>query len=298
MWAYLRHVIGVLLCAISLVSQAQVIISAERDSPAVRSFAQDLANTMPALTVTYMPRAQLEAQPRFAENTRLILLGPALLKWRLQLTHSQPATLIMQVSRVQAYQQLQEQQPEHLTLLWSDPALERQIALLKAMQPDVKNIGLLYGDYSAFLLNDIEQAIQAQGLTLHTYYWPDSYDARSLGRLLTKTDALLGLDDLQIYNSSSIKSILLSSYARQQALIGPTAAFIKAGSLSTTYSDKHDWLQSLQLLLQSPPESWPRSAYPDHFKVSVNEQVARSLGIQNSDPQQLAQQLKHSRPTP
>ena len=73
MWAYLRHVIGVLLCAISLVSQAQVIISAERDSPAVRSFAQDLANTMPALTVTYMPRAQLEAQPRFAEKTRLIL---------------------------------------------------------------------------------------------------------------------------------------------------------------------------------------------------------------------------------
>ena len=111
-------------------------------------------------------------------------------------------------------------------------------------------------------------------------------------------DALLGLDDANIYNPTTIKSILLSSYARKQALIGPTAAFIKAGSLSSTYSDKDDWLHSLQVLLQMPSDTWPHSFYPEEFKVRVNQQVARSLRIQNMRPQKLKKQLKQARPTP
>lgn len=300
MWAYLWRLLGLccLLLSISTSGQAQVIISAEQDSPAVRSFAQELAQRLPAFTIDYMPRAQLEAQSQFSEDTQLILLGPELLQWRLQLTHSNPYTLIMQVSRVQAYQQLKHQHPQHLTFLWSDPPIKRQIALLKAMQPDVKHVGVLYGDHSAFLMTEVEQAMQAQGLVLHKYYWPNSYDARGLGRLLNKTDALLGLDDLQIYNPTTIKSILLSSYARKQALIGPTAAFIKAGSLASTYSDKDDWLHSLQTLLNRPTQSWPREAYPDAFKILVNQQVARSLGLQNHHPSELIKVLQQPRYTP
>ena len=300
MQAYLWRLICVccLLGGISLPSQAKIIISAEHDSPAVRSFAHELIQALPKHVINYMPRAQLEAKQQFSADTQLILLGPALLKWRLQFTQSTPATLIMQVSRVQAYQQLSNQRPQHLTFLWSDPPVERQLALLKAMQPDAKNIGVLYGNHSSFLTKEVEQAAQAENLTLHKYYWPDSHDARSLARLLNKTDALLGLDDLDIYNPTTIKSILLSSYARKQALIGPTAAFIKAGSLSSTYSDKEDWLHSLQALLKTPADTWPHSVYPTEYKVLINPQVARSLGIQGSRPTQLLKQIKRYRYAP
>lgn len=287
----------VLLCS-SASLQAQIILSAELDSPNVRHFADALAQALPLQNVSYMPRSELQAQSQFAADTRLILLGPALLDWRLQLTHSAPATLIMQVSRVQAHQRLTNQQPQKLTFLWSDPPLERQIVLLKTILAGRKNIGVLYSNHSAFLLKEIKQAVQAQNLTLHTYYWPDSYDAGSLVRLLNKTDVLLGIDDADIYNPSSIKSILLSSYARKQALIGPTAAFIKAGSLASTYSDKDDWLRSLQKLLTTPTESWPRSFYPEEFKVMLNQQVARSLGIETHQPSDLAEQLKQPRIAP
>lgn len=300
MQAYLWRLVCmlcVLLCS-SASLQAQIILSAELDSPNVRNFADELAQALPQQNVSYMPRSELQTQSLFPTDTRLILLGPALLDWRLQLTHSAPATLIMQVSRVQAHQRLTNQQPQKLTFLWSDPPLERQIALLKTILAGRKNIGVLYGNHSSFLLEEIKQAAQAQDLTLHTYYWPDSYDARSLARLLNKTDALIGIDDANIYNPSSIKSILLSSYARKQALIGPTAAFIKAGSLASTYSDKDDWLRSLQKLLTTPSESWPHSFYPDEFKVMLNQQVARSLGIETHQPSDLAEQLKQPRIAP
>lgn len=296
LWRFLCT-LCVLFC-ISAPLQAQIILSADQDSSSVRRFAEELAQLLPLQSVEYMPRSQLQAQRNFTTDTRLVLLGPALLDWRLQLSHSAPATLIMQVSRVQAHQRTAKQQPQKLTFLWSDPPIERQIALLKALLPGHKKIGLLYGNQSIFLLKEIEQAIQAHDLTLHTYYWPNSYDARSLARLLNKTDILLGIDDAQIYNPATIKSILLSSYARKQALIGPTAAFIKAGSLASTYSNKDDWLHSLQTLLQTPAEHWPHSVYPEEFKIMLNPQVARSLAVETHQVTDLLKQLKQHRAAP
>lgn len=300
--AYIWRIIysGGLLCCLSWPAYAQVIFSAERDSPAVRSFAQQLAQALPQHAIEYMPRSQLEIQPSFSTDTQLILLGPALLDWRLQLKHSAPATLMLQVSRVQAHDRLNQQQPQHLTFLWSDPPIARQIILLKTLLPSLKNIGVLYSNHSAFLLEEIELAMQAENLTLYKYYWPNSYNARSLTLLLNKTDALLGIDDAQIYNPTTIKSILISSYARKQTLIGPTAAFIKAGSLASTYSDKSDWLNALKALLQMPANIWPQSLYPSEFKVLINQQVARSLGIQSlrSTESSVRVRVKQHRPAP
>lgn len=300
MLAYLWRLASVfsLLYGISMPSCAQIILSAERDSPAVREFATELKQRLPERTVTYMPAVLLKQQPSFAAGTSLILLGPALLDWRLQLSHSHPATLMMQVSRVQAQQRLKQQQPPQLSFLWSDPPIRRQIALLKLMLPGAQNIGVLYSQQSAFLLPEIKQALRAEGLVLYQQFWSDSPDTSSLNHLLSYTDVVLGLDDTQIYNPSSIKSILLSSYARKQALFGPSAAFIKAGSLASSYSDKMDWLSTLQQLLRTPTKSWPQSIYPNAFKVMVNQQVARSLGIQNNHPAALNQDLHQRRLTP
>jgi ABC-type uncharacterized transport system substrate-binding protein len=91
---------------------------------------------------------------------------------------------------------------------------------------------------------------------------------------------LLGLDDPDLYNSKTAKNLLLSSYARQLALIGPNAGFVKAGSLASTYSDQSDWLVILDQLLDQPPTTWLRTYYPWRFKVLSNPQVARSLGIE------------------
>lgn len=103
-------------------------------------------------------------------------------------------------------------------------------------------------------------------------------------------NALLG-GDKQLYNSQSIKSLLLGSYAKNRALLGPTAAFVKAGSLASSYSDQEDWLDTLDELLGQAPRHWPLSLYPGHFKVLGNRQVARSLGIDLASDADLGRRL-------
>jgi hypothetical protein len=72
---------------------------------------------------------------------------------------------------------------------------------------------------------------------------------------------------------------LLSSYARQLALIGPNAGFV--GREPGQHLQRSERLAGdLDNLLDQPPASWPRSHYPSRFKVSSNAQVARSLGIE------------------
>ena len=116
--------------------------------------------------------------------------------------------------------------------------------------------------------------------------------------LLGNSDVLLGIDDPELYNSKTAKNVLLSSYGRQMALIGPNAGFVRAGALASTYSDQDDWLAVLDDLLDQPPAHWPRSLYPEHYGVSGNQQVARALGLEPIDPNAAALALAEGEPTP
>ncbi|MBA4364220.1 MAG: ABC transporter substrate-binding protein, partial [Pseudomonas sp.] len=128
--------------------------------------------------------------------------------------------------------------------------------------------------------------------------WDNTNDSRPLQNLLKNCDVLLGLDDADLYNPKTAKNLLLSSYSRQLALVGPNAAFVKAGSLASTYSDQNDWLEVLDELLDRPQTGWPRALYPKHFKVLSNPQVARSLGIEQVTEAFVAAQLAEGESRP
>jgi ABC-type uncharacterized transport system substrate-binding protein len=160
--------------------------------------------------------------------------------------------------------------------------------LIKILLPQVKRVGVLYDSHSEFLLNELRRIALPQGLAVVSERWDNTHDSRPLQNLLKKSDVLLGLDDPDLYNPKTAKNLLLSSYTRQLALIGPNAGFVRAGSLASTYSDQSDWLAILNELLDQPPATWPRTHYPPRFKVSSNAQVARSLGIEQINEESVA----------
>lgn len=286
-----------LLATSALAQAAEVLVTASNDTPALRSFVAELAARRPADRVRFMHPTQLSSPDSLPADSRLVLLGADALDWRLS-TAAGPPTLVMQISRVQAFRRLGESRPAQLTLLWNDPAPARQLRLIRQLLPQARRVGLLYGDDSRFLVNELRQLAAAQGLAVTPGYWPDTRDSRPLNRLLDSSDVLLGVDDPALYNSSTIKSVLLASYGRRLALIGPTAAFIRAGSLSSSYSDQPDWLGELDRLLSLEPRHWPREAYPQRFKVLSNPQVARSLGVELSDDRDQALRLQQWESTP
>jgi hypothetical protein len=278
MMAMLCLVISGWLSSLSA-NAADILLTGVEDSAGVQSFVQALREWRPGDNVRFQPLANLPAPGKLSAHIRLILLDLPSLEWRLQDSQG-PATLVLRISRLQARQHMGDTVPARLSLLWSDPPLDRQMRLARILLPQVKRIGVLYDNHSEFLLKELHQAAQPLGLEVVAERWDNTQDSRPLQTLLDKSDVLLGLDDPDLYNSKTAKNLLLSSYARQLALIGPNAGFVKAGSLASTYSDQSDWLVILDQLLDQPPTTWLRTYYPWRFKVLSNPQVARSLGIE------------------
>ncbi|VVQ14973.1 ABC transporter substrate-binding protein [Pseudomonas fluorescens] len=261
------------------VQAADILLTGAEESPGVQAFVQALSELRPTDNVRFQPLASLPAPGKLPASLRLILLDLPSLDWRLQETQG-PATLVLRISRLQARQRLGSTQPAHLSLLWSDPPLSRQLQLIRRILPQARRIGVLFDEHSEFLLKELNLAAAPLNLQIVSERWDNTHDSRPLQAVLKNSDVLLGLDDPDLYNPKTAKNLLLSSYSRQVALVGPNVAFVRAGSLASSYSDQNDWLAILDQLLDQPPASWPRTLYPARFKVSSNAQVARSLGIE------------------
>jgi len=279
------------------VSAEDILLTGADDSPGMQAFATALGELRPDDTVRFQPLTRLPAPSKLPTGIRLILLDLPSLDWRLQDTQG-PATLVLRISRLQARQRLGTALPAHLSLLWSDPPPDRQLRLARILLPQARRVGVLYDTHSEFLLNELRQAAQPLGLEIVTERWDNTNDSRPLQNLLKNSDVLLGLDDPDLYNPKTAKNLLLSSYARQTALIGPNAGFVKAGSLTSSYSDQSDWLAILDELLDQPPATWPRTHYANRFKVLSNPQVARSLGIEQINEALVAAQLAEGESRP
>ena len=288
-----------LICLLSTAPawSADILLTAAEDGDGVQAFAQALARQRPEDHVAFIPLQDLPAPSRLPANTRLILLDLPGLDWRLQETQG-PPTLVLRISRLQARQRLGTRLPARISLLWSDPPLERQLRLIADILPQARRIGVLYGSDSEFLLHDLSQYAAPLGLEIVPQRWDNTSDSRALQTLFRNSHVLLGLDDPQLYNPKTAKNLLLSSYAQQLPLVGPNAGFVKAGSLASTYSDQADWLAVLDRLLDHAPATWPRTLYPDHFKVVGNPQVARSLGIEQVDEANVAARLAEGEKRP
>ncbi|PWB35705.1 ABC transporter substrate-binding protein [Pseudomonas sp. SDI] len=275
----------------------EILLTGSEDNAGVHSFVNALSAQRPHDQVRFVNTRDLPRPANLKADTRLVLLDLAALDWRLD-DSSGPPALVLRISRVQAAQRLGTLRPTYLSLLWSDPPPTRQLHLAHYLLPTARRIGVLYSERSSFLLDELRRAATPLGLEIVAQAWPDSRDNRPLQTVLKNSDVLLGLDDPQLYNPKTAKNILLSSYARQMALIGPSAGFVKAGGLASTMSDQDDWLVELNRLLDQPPGKWPRTFYPKRFSVVGNQQVARALGIEAIDPAAAAQAVAAGEPPP
>ncbi|XMB52274.1 ABC transporter substrate binding protein [Pseudomonas fluorescens] len=291
---------GLLLACLLLTApawSANILLTAAEDSPGVRAFTQALAQQRPDDQVSFTPLSELPAPRDLPASTRLILLDLPGLDWRLQDAQG-PPTLVLRISRLQARQRLGNTHPAKVSLLWSDPPLDRQLRLIAHILPQAQRVGVLYEAGSEFLLRELTQSAKPMGLEIVPQLWENTSDSRPLQNLFKNSDVLLGLDDPNLYNPKTVKNLLLSSYAQQLPLVGPNAGFVRAGSLASTYSDQADWLAVLGQLLDQPPANWPHALYPQHFKVVGNPQVARSLGIEQVDEVAVAARLAEGEKRP
>jgi len=172
--------------------------------------------------------------------------------------------------------------------------LSRQLDLVRLALPQASRVGVLFGGESQSQETLLDEAAQGRGLKLvGIHVKPEEPVFSGLKRILDEADLLLALADPQIYNSSSIQNILLASFRAQVPMLAFSPAYVRAGALLAVYSTPVQIGQQAGVMasavLQGKGLGLPQ--YPQDFSVSVNEHVARSLGL-NLDPQALTERLR------
>lgn len=159
----------------------------------------------------------------------------------------------------------------------------RQLDLIRLALPEARRVGVLWGPDSQTQAPALQAAIQARGLQLvAAVVGPGEPAYPALQKVLEDADLLLAVANPQIYNSASIQNILLSSYRSKVPFIGFSPSYVQAGAVFAVYSTpamigRQTAMMARSILQGRGLPALPQ--YPQEFNVSVNGQVARSLGL-------------------
>lgn len=170
----------------------------------------------------------------------------------------------------------------NVSAVFYDVPLLRQALTGKAILPQARKIALLASPHSTHLYSELLRQLPLFDMEAQIFVVESSDQLiQTLVRALDYGDFLLAAQDTSIYNSRTIKHILLTAYRRNIMMIGPNQAYVKAGALATSYAPYSAVIAAVAASIEqwSENQTLPASKYPQLFKVLINEQVGHSLNI-------------------
>jgi len=185
--------------------------------------------------------------------------------------------------------------------LYLDQPLSRQVELIRLALPAARRIGVLWGPESQAQAPALKALLQSSGLELvEASVGRDELLFPALKRVLDDSDLLLAVAEPQLFNSSSIQNILLASFRVRVPLVAFSPAYVRAGALIALHvTPTQVGLQAAAItrgVLQGKSLS-ATPVYSHDFSVTVNEHVARSLGL-TLDAVALRDRLRSREATP
>ncbi len=190
------------------------------------------------------------------------------------------------------YTKLQRSTSQNFSAVFIDQPIERQIALISKTLPAAKSLGVLHSSF--FDAASLRQVSAKRGLSLQTRVVSETHPlASALGELLAQIDVLLVIPDPAIYNSDTIRNILLATYREKVPLVGLSSSYVRAGALCAVYSTPQQIARQTASVIEqfSVTGKLPPVQYANDFEVAVNTRVARSLNLTIEDEEQLRREL-------
>ncbi len=287
-WANMASVILWCLFALAPVScraeNLRLLVVLSDNTPAYKSFADTLSQSLPAsvqATVLEQP-AEMKARP---QADLIVSLG---MKAALSAATQTSVPVLMTMIPRTGYEELLAQTPwgnraPSISAIYMDQPWERQLDFIRAVLPNNIRIGLLYSANTHIDLAYLRRRASERGAKLIDRQVLSAENLFSaLNGLLENSDILLALPDNMIYNSTNIRNILLSSYRSGIPFIGMSQTYVTAGALGAIFaSQKQSSVQVAEaILFFARTRKLPEPNYVHDFTVSLNHEVARSLGIE------------------
>ena len=172
----------------------------------------------------------------------------------------------------------------YASAIYLDQPFERQARLINLAFPDVRRVGVLLSNDQGDLVGELDAALRRQQIDLLPGMLTS--DERLIGTLenvLSGADLLLAVADPKVFNRNTAQSLFLTTYRYRVPVVGYSQSLTRAGALLSLHSSPAqigrqtaEWVLGA---LRGASVRLPPPAYPAYFGVSINEQVARSLGF-------------------
>ena len=184
--------------------------------------------------------------------------------------------------------------PANLSAVVLDQPLSRQMALIRVLLPEARQVGALFGPESAALQSAMAEAAAKHGMRLVGAQVDDSELLYPALRAVLAADVLLAVPDSTVYNSATAQNLLRTAFEAHVPLIAFSPGYVRAGALAAVYSTPQQVGRqagrSLGALLGGARAGAVQ--WPSEFEVSVNDQVARALGVDPEDTDRIKEQLR------
>lgn len=230
-----------------------------------------------------LPRAQVsDAKAAVARKALILAIGPAAL--RAVMAEGGDAPVVSLFTSSQVYHAIMEAAGERRppsTAIYAEPAPAAQLQLIGMLFKRPVRTTVVLGGRTGFLEPSLQRAAAALNVPLTVEaYGPND----SINRILSRTGesrAILAIPDSLVYNSDNLRTVLLTTYRNGQAVIGFSAALVRAGALASTFSEGEDIDAQLEELVNAYENGGrlPEPQFPKYFRTAINEDVARSLNV-------------------
>ncbi len=182
-----------------------------------------------------------------------------------------------------------------ISAVFIDQPVFRQIRLIREALPKQSEVAIIASDSSSILADNLADEAIRQGLSVRRLDIPNKdslYDA--LQSTLSGRAALIALPDRSLFNAETVQNILLTSFRMQSAVIGFSAAYVRAGALISVHTTPEQVGMEAAFLVNATlsEHALPPPRFPELFEVGVNPTVARSLGIPLDAPASIERQLR------
>lgn len=197
------------------------------------------------------------------------------LKLALDATSSTSTTPILAVFiTATSFHSIMESYPQHkhrVSVVFSEVNPRLNVRLANIILP-MEKARVLYTDQSAYLEKSLNQDVliktQKENLLKTT---------SRLGNIKT----IVAVPDSDIWNSATLRVLIMSLYDQRKVVIGFSKNLVNAGSIASLYFEKDEYFNELKRISDSLSQdsNTTHITYPTHLKIAVNKQVARSLNI-------------------
>lgn len=173
--------------------------------------------------------------------------------------------------------------------IYLDQSWERQLSFIQAAIPRHSIVGVLYSPNTSIVLPRLPQGMSINAKSVRS---TENLFA-ALENILESSDVLLVVPDSEIYSSSNMRNILLTSYRHKVPLVGISQAYVNAGALCAIFSTPEQlaWQTASAIASFVMDRRLPAPQYPASFSIGLNQQVANSLGIELAPPEVIRQRM-------